>query len=406
MKVLLLAPQPFYQERGTPIAVRLAAEALAERYQQSGHVDLLVYHEGDSINLPGVQTHRIKGCSFIKGVGPGISIKKLICDLFFFFTALGLVFRNRGNQYNVVHAVEESVFVALFIKFIFKIPYVYDMDSSIALQAAEKWKILTPLYPILSWFEKLGVKHSTAVVPVCDSLAAIADNHGSQDTHILRDVSLMSHGDTTDVNLRAEINAKSEDIITTYIGNLESYQGVELLIESFIEISGKVPNARLVIIGGSAKHLEAFKKKFELNKFSSQIKLLGPRPVQNLGAYLTQSDILASPRIKGNNTPMKVYSYLHAGKPVIATNLPTHTQVLNSSVSMLVEPTVESMSAGLVKLISDQLLRKRLGQSAYEYAEQNFTLEVFRLRLNELYARLEKRHFITVDTQLPKEQLG
>lgn len=406
MKVLLLAPQPFYQERGTPIAVRLAAEALAERYRQSGHIDLLVYHEGVTVNLPGVQIHRIKGCGFIKGVGPGISIKKLICDFFFFIAALRLVIKNRCDQYNVIHAVEESVFVALFIKFFFSIPYVYDMDSSIALQATEKWRILAPLYPVLSWFEKLGVKHSTAVVPVCDSLAAIADNHGSKDTHILRDVSLMAHGETTEVNLRSEINARNEDVLITYIGNLESYQGVELLIQSFIAISNKVTNAKLIVIGGSAKHLESLTHQFELNKFSSQIKLLGPRPVQNLGAYLTQSDILSSPRIKGNNTPMKVYSYLHAGKPVIATNLPTHTQVLNSDVAMLVEPTVESMSAGLLKLISDQLLRTRLGQSAYQYAEQNFTLEVFKQRLNELYDRLEKRHSPSIDTPIPKEQLG
>ena len=41
MKILLLAPQPFYAERGTPIAVLLAATALC----RAGHeVDVLTFH--------------------------------------------------------------------------------------------------------------------------------------------------------------------------------------------------------------------------------------------------------------------------------------------------------------------------------------------------------------------------
>ena len=52
MNVLLLAPQPFYRERGTPIAVRLLAETLCSL----GHaVDLLVYHEGEDISFPGLR---------------------------------------------------------------------------------------------------------------------------------------------------------------------------------------------------------------------------------------------------------------------------------------------------------------------------------------------------------------
>ncbi|MBT7065178.1 MAG: glycosyltransferase, partial [Verrucomicrobia bacterium] len=56
MKILLLAPHPFYQERGTPIAVRLLAETLAA---DGHHVDLLSYHEGDNVTIhPGVTHHR------------------------------------------------------------------------------------------------------------------------------------------------------------------------------------------------------------------------------------------------------------------------------------------------------------------------------------------------------------
>ena len=50
------------------------------------------------------------------------------------------------KKYNLVHAVEESVFMALLLKLLFQIPYLYDMDSSLAQQMVEK-------YPFLSRFK-------------------------------------------------------------------------------------------------------------------------------------------------------------------------------------------------------------------------------------------------------------
>lgn len=66
---------------------------------------------------------------------------------------------------------------------------------------------------------------------------------------------------------------------------------------------------------------------------------LGAQPVALLSAvYLAQADILVSPRSKGSNTPMKLYSYLASGKPILATNLWTHTQVLTAASAVLTEP--------------------------------------------------------------------
>ena len=42
--------------------------------------------------------------------------------------------------------------------------------------------------------------------------------------------------------------------------------------------------------------------------------------------------------ITGTNTPLKIYSYLRSGKPIVATNLLTHTQVLTPDIAKLVEP--------------------------------------------------------------------
>ncbi|MEX0611743.1 MAG: glycosyltransferase, partial [Pirellulales bacterium] len=113
------------------------------------------------------------------------------------------------------------------------------------------------------------------------------------------------------------------------------YQGIDLLIDSFALALPEMPRASLVIVGGSEQDIRAYRGKVQKLSLEKNIFLPGPRPVEELGVLLAEADVLVSPRISGDNTPMKIYSYLHAGKPLVVTDLPTHTQVLNSSVAFL-----------------------------------------------------------------------
>ena len=68
-----------------------------------------------------------------------------------------------------------------------------------------------------------------------------------------------------------------------------------------------------------------------LSKF---FRFTGIRPPSEVRTAVHLCDILVSPRTSGTNTPLKIYSYLRSGKPIVATNLYTHTQVLNEEVSV------------------------------------------------------------------------
>lgn len=388
-KILFLSPQPFFQERGTPIAVKLAAGVLAE----AGYaIDLVTYHEGESTPIQGVTHHRCWAPSWLRNIRPGISVKKLVCDLFFLFKALTLVMTNR-EKYRLVHAVEESVFIAWFFKIIFGLPYVYDMDSSLSLQLTEKWEFLTPLRGAAEWLERLAVKRAVAVVAVCDSLAEVAVKLGAKKVDVLYDVSLLAPDCNDkkdgDEDLRRTCGLKDDAKIALYVGNLERYQGVDLLLESVASISSQLENASVILIGGNAKDIEIYKQKVITLGLVDRVFVLGPRPVDRLGEYLLQADVLVSPRIKGNNTPMKIYSYLHSGVAVLATNLPTHTQVLNEEISVLAPPNPKDFGIALLSLMASKELRARLGAQARQVAEAKYTFRAFRQKLLSLYSELK-----------------
>ena len=377
--ILVLAPQPFFQERGTPIAVRLLVEELADAGYR---VDLLTLHEGEPFAHPGVRHLRTAALPGLSGIKPGFSLKKLGCDVLMLVASFRLV---RRNKYRVIHAVEESAFIAMLLRAVFGTPFIYDMDSLLSLQLADRLPFLRRFLGILRRFEGRAARQSLGVLAVCealkDSVNAIAP--GTAVT-VLEDISLLEDAEDAGEDIRAQCGP---GLLLMYVGNLESYQGIDLLLEAFALLPQDV-EARLAVIGGREADIAACRDKAAKLGIGARAHFLGPRPVRHLGAYLAQADILVSPRIQGNNTPMKIYSYLASGKPLIATRLSTHTQVLDDSVALLCEPTPEAVMQAIRALAADPGLRERLGRAAGERAEARHSRAAFRSRLRRFYSEI------------------
>ena len=161
MKILFLSPQPFYQERGTAIAIDLLLKSLSERGEQ---VDLLTFHVGEDRTYPGVSLARIQPPFAPDSIKPGFSMKKIYCDIFLFRDAIK---KMRENDYDMIHAVEEASFIAMILGRIFSVPYVFDMDSSMASQMLDKFSWLRPVGGLLRWLESLPIRRAIAAVPMC-----------------------------------------------------------------------------------------------------------------------------------------------------------------------------------------------------------------------------------------------
>jgi glycosyltransferase involved in cell wall biosynthesis len=383
MKILLLAPHPFYQERGTPIAVDLLLTALARRGDQ---IDVVTFHEGADRAYPGVTLHRIPRLPGMRGIRPGFSFKKLVCDVFVLAKALRLAAR---GHYQVVHAVEESVFMAMLIRLCLRTPYVFDMDSSLPRQMTEKFRALTAFAPILKWFEGRAIRHALAVVPVCDALADIARPYAPRKLCLLRDVSLLASAPpTAGGELPPALSALPHPCFL-YIGNLERYQGLDLLLDSFALLLKSGVQASLVIAGGKEADIRHYRKQADMAGLGEHVRFLGPWPIGRMAELFALADVLVSPRIQGSNTPMKIYSYLQSGKPILATDLPTHTQVLSPDVAVLEPPTPARFAAGMRRLIEHPDQGRDMARRAKALADTQYSFAVFERTVRELYEWIE-----------------
>ena len=393
MKILVLAPHPFFQARGTPLAVKMVLEFLSTRGHQ---VDVLTYHEGEDVEIANCRIHRIARPFWVRNIRPGFSVKKVICDVFMFAKCLRMM---RSNRYDLIHAVEEAAFIAAAMQRISGIPYVYDMDSSLAEQLVEAYPGLQFAFSTLRRCEALAVRRSLGVLTVCAALEDVAHEHAPgkpvgrvEDTTLLGPAgSHSSNGQRADPLL--SLGVGTQDPVAMYVGNLEHYQGIGLLLDGFRHTLARVPGAHLVIVGGLEVDIERYRKRAQQLGIISQVHFLGPRPISALTGLLRRADVLVSPRLKGLNTPMKIYSYLDSGTAVLATRLRTHTQVLDDRTAYLVAPDPKALGEGLAHLLSDPALRSRLASEAKAYVQQEFTPEAAHRKLSSFYTMMESKAF-------------
>jgi glycosyltransferase involved in cell wall biosynthesis len=383
VRILVLAPQPFFQARGTPIAVKMVLEFLSAR----GHlVDVLTYHEGSDVDIPNCRIHRIPRVPGVHNVRPGFSLKKILCDVAMLGSCARMM---RRTRYDLVHAVEESAFIAAAMKSLTGVPYVYDMDSSLAEQMIESFPRLKLVSPILRRFEAIAVRRSAGVLTVCRALEDVARRHApGMQVGLVEDTTLLPPGTST--NGRKHLPAEMAGApVAMYVGNLEHYQGIDLLLEGFRHTLDQMHEARLVIVGGRADDIARYGERAAALGIRQAVHFLGPRPVTALADLLREADVLVSPRLKGLNTPMKIYSYMDSGTAVLATRLRTHTQVLDDRTAYLVDPEPLALGTGLATLLKDDSLRMGLAARAKDHVQREYTPEAARRKLESFYAMIE-----------------
>jgi glycosyltransferase involved in cell wall biosynthesis len=381
MNVLLIAPQPFYTQRGTPIAVRLLAEEIA---RLGNTVDLLTYWEGEDVDIPGVKIVRAWKVPGIRNIPIGFSVKKLLADGSLFFSFLR---RASGGRYDIIHTVEESIFFALTFRWIHGAKVIYDMDSSLAEQMSRHFDSLKLLHSWFSRCENWAIRKSDRIIPVCEDLAVLARTQtDAANVFVLSDI-LPPEATMEPSEDRLKDLLEPDEKLAMYVGNLESYQGVDLLVGAASELPSEV-RLKILIIGGSCDDIKRYQHEIDTRGLQDRVLLIGPRPLRQLMAILMQADILLSPRSSGNNTPLKLYCYMSAGKPIVATNIASHTQVLTDEMAILVPPEARSISKALATLCADPALREALGRSVKIEADSRYTLPAFRHALENAYSGL------------------
>jgi glycosyltransferase involved in cell wall biosynthesis len=387
VRILMLAPEPFFEPRGTPFSEYHRIKALGEL---GHHVDLVTYPIGRDVELPNLRIFRSVRPPFVRAVRIGPSFTKAALDGLMLFTILRRAFSER---YDAIHSHEEMGLVGVWLARWMGIPHLYDMHSSLPQQLSNfKYSRSGMLRSVFTWAEGQMVHKSTVVITICQELQDTVAGMGAGERSLL--IENVMGGDVDEppsrsaVEVRASWGISADAPLALYTGTFEAYQGVDMLIDAAAIVAARRPDARVLVVGGEPAQVEAARAKAQAAGAAAIMIFTGQQPAQEIPGFVQAADLLVSPRIRGTNTPLKIYSYLRSGKPILATNLLTHTQVLTPEIARLVDPKPDAFADAMLHLIEHPAERTRLAAAAAATAQEKYSRESYLRRTAEAYRRL------------------
>jgi glycosyltransferase involved in cell wall biosynthesis len=351
MRILKIVPQAFYTPRGTPLSAYHRARELLAR----GHeVDILTYGVGSDPPNFAARVFRSRGPHFQRSIRAGPSRLKIWFDLLLFINLLVHLSRQR---YDVLYAHEEGALLARLAGSIFRVPYIYDMHSSLPLQITD-WKFSRRASVIAAfrWVERLSVRGACAVVAVSPAVARAAIDAGPATPCVL----LANHFDAGRAVPAEEVAAVRtrhgiplERKLVVYAGSFVALQALDLLLDAIPGVLSQIPNTMFLLVGGTDPEIATLQSQAARLGITAHIVLQRSLAQAAIPAYLAAADVLVSPRVQGINSPGKLLDYLASGRPVVATNTLVHNQLLTDKSAILTPPTAAGLAAGLLVALTD-----------------------------------------------------
>ena len=384
----MIAPEPFFEPRGTPFSEYHRIRALVEL----GHtVDLVTYPFGKDVTMPGLRVFRCAKPPFINDVRIGPSFAKLPLD-----TALALttIRRAMAERYDVIHSHEEGSFIGVILAGILGVPHLYDMHSSLPQQLTNFSFTRSPvLTGVFGWMERFVIRRSRVVIVICPQLEETVRTIDTAVPVVLIENAPGSGDAPTEgsgVAIRAGLGIGDHAPMVLYTGTFEHYQGLDLLFAAVQLVKAVRPDVRFVLAGGRPEQVADAVKTIAREGLSQHVVFAGQRPADEIPRFLDAADVLVSPRSTGTNTPLKIYQYLRSGRPIVATRLLTHTQVLDDDVALLTPATPEGFAEGILKAIADPSLGRAVGARARLLAETKYSYEAYLNRTRQACEHLTR----------------
>ena len=362
MKVLHIAPTPFFSDRGCHIRILSIARALALANAQN---ILCTYHHGH--DRDGITIHRATAVPGYTETAAGPQKGKLRADLHL----LALSFRiARQQKPDIIHAhLHEGLLIGWLVRVLLawrRIPLVVDIQGGLVGELQEhgffaraRWKaqILKPALRLLEYGLLRLPRH--IFCSSANSEALCRDHY-----HVsARRLTLLD--DRVDVktytNCRHPVKLPFPDHarIVVYSGSLLPIKGIENLKMTVLELARRRDDICFLLVGYPTEDLEVFRRTEQL---LGRIHLEGRVSFDQLPRYLLAADVAVDPKVSESGEGSgKLLHYMAAGLPV-ATFPTAHNQLLLGE-----EPSGRSsdphyLADKIEKLLDDETERRRIGE--------------------------------------------
>lgn len=364
LRILMLAPTPYFSDRGCHVRIYEEARALIDR----GHeVRIVTYHLGR--DLPGIPTCRIPSVPWYRKLAAGPSWHKPYLDLLLFCKAVSEIRRFRPDLlYAHLH---EGAFLGVFLKLVFRIPLLFDCQGSLTTEIVDHNFVRPGSLPYRLFRRIEGFVNARADLILTSSGSAARDLNERWGVPAGRVRSLMDGVDTEAFRpfareaVRQELKLPAGVPVAVFLGVLNRYQGIDILLEVVKIFRDRGVPLHFLVMGFPHQQ---YLRRATAEGLSDRITFTGRIDYRDAPRLLSAGDVALSPKVSLSEANGKLFNYMACGIPVLAFDTPINREILGDAGVYARFADAEDFAARLEELISQEGLRRELSEKVRKKA--------------------------------------
>jgi glycosyltransferase involved in cell wall biosynthesis len=384
LKILMLAPTPFFADRGCHVRIYEEARVLIAK----GHrVEIITYHIGR--DLPGIITRRIPSVPWYRKLEAGPSWHKPYLDILLFFKALSV---SRTFKPDLIHAhLHEGAFIGILLKKILRIPILFDCQGSLTGEIVDHGFVgkRSVAAAIFGWLESFINKSVDTIItsstPSADELVKSWGVPKRLVTAVTDGVNSDEFSVSDKTAARKILNLPENLPVAAFLGLFNRYQGVDLLLEVISLLKKRGSRIHFLLMGFPD---DKYRRLALAAGIDDMITFTGKVDYAQAPLYLSAADVALSPKISLSEANGKLFNYMACALPCLVFETPVNREILGDTGTYANFADPVDFADKLEALLADAARRAEFGRRSREMAVREHSWGSRGETLMQLYQRV------------------
>lgn len=384
LRVLMIAPTPYFSDRGCHVRIYEEARALTKL----GHeVCIVTYHLGR--DMPGVRVVRTPHIPWYKKLEAGPSWHKPYLDMFLLWKSFTEISSFRPH---LIHAhLHEGALIGWILKGLGRIPLLFDFQGSLTGESLNHGFIHTssPLVKMFKRIERFIDSRADAIITSSDQ----GRQELIEDWGILPErVTKLIDGVDTDMffahsqsEARLALGIPENVKLVVYLGLFNQYQGVDLLFDVISLIKSKSSDMRFLLMGFPD---EEYRKKAVKMAIDDVIIFTGRVRYDQAAFFLSAGDIAVSPKVAQTEANGKLFNYMACGLPTIVFESHINREILGEDGIYVEYGNTSALAETIISSVHDSVTMTSLSKRVRERAINVHSWSTRAQQLESVYREL------------------
>ena len=382
MKILIVAPTPYFSDRGAHVQIYEQANAI----KNFGH-DVLILTYGIGRDVGDIRTKRCWTPKYYRKISAGPSFTKVFLIP---VLALYLIRLKCSFKPDVIHAhLHEGALIAKMTNKLKPTPTIFDYQGSLTEEVIQSnWGKLPKLfYKILNFIES---RINSWFPMVTQSRKMQLEILESRISRCAFDVINVRDGVDTkrfrpmdpDESLLQSLKIEPHHKRLIFMGYFSQHQGLFVLLDAFKVVLSQFREVTLILIGYPVTTI--LTDYINQIGISENLRLIGRIDYFEVQKYLSLGQIAVAPKVSKTEGDGKIYNYMAMGLPVVTFDRDVSREILGDTGIYSVQQDSEFLAKALLATILDS---SDFGIRARERAVKELSWELVGLELLNVYQK-------------------